>query len=82
MKNMIIIILTYTSVALKFSCRIPANSIGVLGVNSMALWKRPRSTTKARNDENTKDKKNFVLYPPVADVFVISSFCLSLSELI
>jgi len=43
MKNMIIIILTYTSVALKFSCRISANTIGVLGVNSMALWKRQRS---------------------------------------
>jgi hypothetical protein len=36
--------------------------------------------TKARNDENTKDKKNFVLSPPEADVFVINSFCLDLSD--
>ena len=38
--------------------------------------------TKARDNENTKDKKNFVLSPPEADVFVINSFCPGLSELL
>jgi hypothetical protein len=43
-------------------------------VDSLHFIKKNFFITKARNDENTKAKKNFVLSPPPADVFVINPF--------